>query len=241
MESLFRYVAPPSTCGYLPDQLWSLEYEMVASLTAEEYLGRILQGWRRFGGMLFRPRCQGCQACQSLRVDVEHFRPNRSQRRAARDNASQVQLRIGRPTVSRAKLQLYDLYHSFQADLKGWPQHPAKDPASYRESFVHNPPFTEEWCYYLGSQLIGVGYVDDLPGGLSAIYFFYDPVQRQRCLGTWNVLTVLAEAARRGRSYAYLGYYVPGCRSLEYKASFKPNQILLPDGRWVEHLGLDRE
>src|SRR5579884_2165211 len=141
MQSLFHYVAPPSPCGYLPSQQWSLEYEMVASLTADEYFAWILQGWRRFGGMLFRPRCQGCQACQSLRVDVARFRPNRSQRRVIKVNESQVQMRIGRPTVTRAKLQLYDRYHAFQSDLKGWPLHPAKDAASYRESFVNNPSF----------------------------------------------------------------------------------------------------
>jgi len=236
MESLFRYVAPPSSCGYLPDQLWSLEYEMVASLTAAEYLGRMLAGWRRFGGMLFRPRCQGCQACRSLRVDVARFRPNRSQRRVARANEGRVELRIGRPSVSRAKLELYDRYHAFQTDLKGWPLHPAKDAASYRESFVHNPAFTEEWCYHVDGRLAGVGYVDDVVGGLSAIYFFYDPEQRARGLGTWNVLTLLAEAARRGRPYAYLGYYVPDCRSLAYKASFRPNQVLGPDGQWHDFL-----
>jgi arginine-tRNA-protein transferase len=208
---------------------------MVTSLTAEEYFGRMLQGWRRFGGMLFRPRCQGCRACQALRVDVAAFRPNRSQRRVIRANRGAVLLRIGPPTVSRAKLQLYDRYHLHQADVKGWPEHPAKDPASYRESFVHNPPFTEEWCYYLDHQLVGVGYVDDLPGGLSAIYFFYEPELRRLGLGTWNVLTVLEEAARRGRRHVYLGYFVPGCPSLEYKANFRPNEILQADGSWAAH------
>ena len=65
MESLFRYVAPPSACGYLPDRRWSLEYEMVTAISAEEYQLRLLQGWRRFGGMLFRPQCPACQACQA--------------------------------------------------------------------------------------------------------------------------------------------------------------------------------
>lgn len=234
MQSLFRYVAPPSSCGYLPDQLWSLEYEMVAGLTAEEYLGRLLQGWRRFGGMLFRPRCPDCQSCQSLRVDVPRFRPTRSQRRVMKTNHGQIRLRIGHPCVSRAKLQLYDRYHTYQADAKGWPERPAKDAASYRESFVHNPSFTEEWCYYLEHQLIGVGYVDDVTAGMSAIYFYYEPELRRLSLGTWNVLTVLAEAARRERPHVYLGYYVPGCRSLSYKANYRPNQILR-EGRWIDH------
>jgi leucyl-tRNA---protein transferase len=236
MESLFRYVAPPSQCGYLPDRLWSLEYEMVANITAPEYLERMQQGWRRFGGMLFRPQCPGCRSCQSIRVDVARFRPNRSQRRARKVNGGQIQLRVSSPAVSRAKLTLYDRFHAHQADLKGWPQHPAKDAASYRESFVHNPSFTEEWCYYLDGQLIGVGYVDRLPAGLSAIYFYYDPDQRDRSLGTWNVLCVLDDAIRHGLPYVYLGYFVAGCRSLAYKANFRPNQVLHPDGRWHDFL-----
>src|SRR6516162_995731 len=126
MESLFCYVAPPSDCGYLPDRRWSLEYEMVTAISAEEYQQRLMQGWRRFGGMLFRPQCPACQACQSLRVDVARFRPSRSQRRARKLNAGWVELRIGPPTVSRAKLHLYDRFHAHHSDVKGWPVHPPR-------------------------------------------------------------------------------------------------------------------
>ena len=241
MESLFRYVAPPSDCGYLPDRRWSLEYEMVTAISAEEYQQRMMQGWRRFGGMMFRPQCPSCQACQSLRVDVAHFRPSRSQRRAHRMNEKDIERRDGPPTVSRAKLTLYDRFHAFQSEDKGWPIHPAKDAPSYRESFVHNPRFTEEWCYLLRDELIGVGYVDRLPSALSAIYFYYDPTLRHRSLGTWNVLCVIEEAARCRIPHVYLGYYVAGCPSLEYKANFRPNQILHPDGFWHNSLGYGRE
>src|SRR5262245_3162398 len=119
MESLFRYVAAPSRCGYLPDQLWSLEYELVRTLEPAEYQERMLAGWRRFGATLFRPQCGSCSACRPLRVSVERFRPDRSQRRARKANEGQVELRVGRPSVTRAKLSLYDRYHAFQADARG--------------------------------------------------------------------------------------------------------------------------
>jgi arginine-tRNA-protein transferase len=231
MESLFRYVASPSRCGYLPEQLWSLEYEYVASMTPAEYLQRMIEGWRRFGTMLFRPACRACTACRSLRVVVDRFRPDRSQRRARKANED-VEVRIGKPSVTRTKLALYDRYHAFQTESKGWPEHPAKDAASYADSFVHNPFPVQEWCYYLGGRLIGVGYVDDLPAGLSAIYFYYDPEERHRSLGTYNVLRILDEAARRQLPYVYLGYYVAGCRSMSYKPRFAPNQLLDADGVW---------
>ena len=160
------------------------------------------------------------------------LRPDRSQRRAAKANEGEVELRIGEPRVSRSRLALYDRYHAFQSELKGWPLHPAKDPQSYAESFVYNPFPVEEWSYWLGRELIGVGYVDVLPGGMSAIYFYYDPDLRQRSLGTWNVLRIIEEAARRKVPYVYLGYFVDGCRSLEYKARLSPNETLGPDGVW---------
>jgi arginine-tRNA-protein transferase len=232
MESLCRFIAPPSRCGYLPDQVWSLEYDVVADATAGDYFRRMVEGWRRFGDTLFRPQCPSCRSCQSLRVVVDQFRPNRSQRRTRAANVETLRLRIGSPSVTRAKLALYDRYHAFQVGNKGWPQHPAKDAASYAHSFVNNPFPTEEWCYYLGDKLVGVGYVDVLPGGLSAIYYFYEPEERRRSPGAWNVLCIIDEARRRGLPHAYLGYYVRGCGSMAYKATFRPCQLLGPDGAW---------
>jgi arginine-tRNA-protein transferase len=74
--------------------------------------------------------------------------------------------------------------------------------------------------------------VDVVPVGLSAIYYYYEPEERARCLGTYNVLRVIAAAADRGLPHVYLGYYVAGCRSLEYKDRFRPNEVLGADGRW---------
>jgi arginine-tRNA-protein transferase len=167
-------------------------------------------------------------------VLVDRFRPTRSQRRARQCNDNEVRLKIGRPLVTAEKLELYDRYHAFQSDARDWPEHAPKDAGDYAQSFVENPFPTEEWCYYIGQRLIGVGYVDVLPGGLSAIYFFYDPDERKRSLGTWNVLRIIDMASSRNLPHVYLGYFVEGCRSLQYKANFAPNQIRLPDGTWSD-------
>ncbi|MCS6849772.1 MAG: arginyltransferase [Gemmataceae bacterium] len=236
METVYHVLAPPSPCGYLPDQTWRLEYELVAAMTPTEYMERMERGWRRFGNTLFRPRCPACSACRSLRVIVDRFRPNRSQRRAGAANDGVVRLEIGRPQLTQAKLDLYHRYHLFQAEHKGWPWPTLDDRQHYFESFIDNPFPTQEWCYYLGRRLVGVGYVDDLPAGLSAIYFFYDPAERSRSLGTWNVLSILRKAAEQRLPHVYLGYYVEGCPSMHYKSRFVPNQVLDPDGQWRDYV-----
>jgi leucyl-tRNA---protein transferase len=232
MESVYHFVSLPRDCSYLPGRTWQLEYEMVAAMSPAEYLERMRDGWRRFGHTMFRPRCPACTGCRTLRVLVDQFRPNRSQRRCRNLNESEIRLCIGKPSATRAKLELYDRYHAFQAEAKGWPEHSPKDAQDYVDSYINNPFPLQEWCFYLGRRLVGVGYVDDLPGAFSAIYFFYDPTERHRSLGTWNVLSILETARQLGIPHVYLGYYVEGCPSLEYKANFVPNQIRLPDGSW---------
>jgi len=232
MQIAFRFLAAAGPCGYLPEQTQQLEYERVADMSAEEYMQWMLEGWRRFGRTLFRPRCPACKACRPLRVIVDRFCPSRSQRRVATLNSGIVQRSVGEPSVTAAKLDLYRRYHDFQSVFKDWPRHDGYDAATYRKSFVDNPFPTEEWCYYLERRLVGVGYVDPLPAGLSAVYFWYDPAERRRSLGTWNILSILTEAARRGLPHVYLGYYVQGCRSMEYKAKFRPFELRGEDGTW---------
>src|SRR5436305_14178357 len=100
MQSLYHFLAPPSQCGYLPEQTWRLEYELVGALTPAEYMEFMRRCWRRFGDALFRPRCPACSACRSLRVLVDRFRPDRSQRRARKANEGAVTPRTGKPAVT---------------------------------------------------------------------------------------------------------------------------------------------
>ena len=43
---------------------------------------------------------------------------------------------------------------------------------------------------------------------------------------------MIESARERGLPHVYLGYYVEGCRSLEYKARFRPNEVIGPQGQW---------
>jgi arginyl-tRNA--protein-N-Asp/Glu arginylyltransferase len=232
MLSLARFFGPPERCEFLPDRVRRMQYEMVRQLTPAEYMERMTQGWRRFGHAMFIHSCPSCRMCQSLRVPVGTFRADRSQVRAWRANQSDVRILIGTPSLSPVKQALFERFQRHQQEAKGWPASSGEETLS----FVDNPFPTEEWCYYVDDRLVGVGYVDSLPGALSAIYFFYDPVERRRSLGTFNVLSVIHAARQRELPHAYLGYYVAGCRSLEYKARFRPNEVLTADGAWAPFL-----
>jgi arginine-tRNA-protein transferase len=226
----FRFLAAPEPCGYLPDRLSQLEYEPVGEMGPHEFGARLAAGWRRFGHLLFQPKCPSCRACQSLRIDVSRFKPDRSQRRAIARNAGLIEPRIGPPTLTREAVRLFSRFHQDRAERRGWEER--DDSRAFAASFLSNPLPTEEWRYELDGSLVGLGYVDATPIGLSAIYFVHDPDQARRSLGTWNVLRLIEETRRRGLPHAYLGYHVRDCLSLSYKASFRPHEVMRPDGTW---------
>lgn len=204
----------------------------VAALDREEYSALLVAGWRRFGRSLFRLRCLDHNACRQLRIDAARFRPNRSQRRCRKANDGVLRLHVGTPSITPEKLALLDRFHADRSVSRQWPPHDSADAAGYSQSFVENPFPTQEWCYFLDDVLVGVGYVDCLPIGLSAIYFAHEPAYRDRSLGTWNILNLVDRASSLGLPHLYLGQYSARCPSLEYKGRFRPHEILGDDGRW---------
>jgi arginine-tRNA-protein transferase len=228
MTSVLTFVSSPGACPYLPDRESRIRYALDPGVTAAAYAIRLHEGWRRFGTVMFRNECAACSACQSLRIPVAAFTPSESQRRAWNKNVNGVVIRRGRPAASAEKLAIYERFQRFGHDTKGWS---ADDEPADLGFFINNPFPTEEWSFFVEERLVAVGYVDVLPESLSAIYFYWDPAERHRSLGTFNVLALIAAARQRGLPHVYLGYFVKGCRSLEYKARFRPSEVLI-GGTW---------
>ena len=84
-------------------------------------------------------------------------------------------------------------------------------------------------------KLLGVGICDVCSDSLSAVYFYFDPDEARRSLGTFSAIWEIEWAKHTGIPYYYLGYWVSGCGAMEYKASFRPCEMLGTDGIWREN------
>jgi len=219
----------------LPDQQWQLEYDIVHAVDKEEFQQRINQGWRRFGDMLFRPQCPSCTACQPIRIPVDRYQPNRSQKRVRKANAGTV-LKVQDPVLEYDRLMLYLKHHLHHAKQKGWPTPDPEGSAKSIHQIISGSLPVKEWAFYHDEKLVGILYVDVLPEGYSGIYSYYDPDYRHLSLGTFMCMAMIDEAVKHALPYVFLGYYVKGCRSMEYKGKFAPNQILVGDNVWVDFL-----
>ena len=220
-------VLPPQACSYLPGRVTTLRAFATDQLDGEAYHRFMDAGFRRSGRMVYQPVCHGCRACVPVRVPVDRFRPDKSQRRCQRRNAD-LSVSVADPMPTDEKFDLYRRY------VTQW--HDGDDDRAAFESFLYGSPVqTVEFCYRDGhGRLLAVGIADVCRQSFSSVYFYFDPAHRDRGLGTFGVLHEIAWAARAAIPYYYLGYWVSGCRKMEYKGNFRPCQTLGADGRWEE-------
>ena len=205
-------------CGYLPRRLSRSAFVSPhTQVTGEVYGALIASGFRRSGDYAYRPACSTCKACVPVRVPVAAFKPNRAQRRCLKRNADLVIER--RTSLNDEHFELYRRYLLARHPFGGMD---ADDAKAFHEFLGSTWGVTEFWCFYEGSVLRMVAVVDRLPLGLSAVYTFYDPEQTARSLGTYAVLHQLATAKAEGLHYLYLGYWVAGSATMDYKRLFDP-------------------
>jgi len=94
------YLTAPSPCPYLAGKEERKVFTHLVGERAGELNNILTQGgFRRSQSIAYRPACEGCRACVSVRVVAKDFRPTPSMRRITRRNADIVsEMRIAVPT-----------------------------------------------------------------------------------------------------------------------------------------------
>jgi len=226
MQELLRFIEAPRTCSYLPDESASLEVRGIASLSCEEYADLLARGYRRFGWQMFRPACPKCRKCVSVRLLVQPYEFSASERRVMRKNAG-IRAELHPLFVTREHVDLYNRYHRFQHGHRDWrPQ--TTNATDYAQEFLSGASHTgRQWLYFSADKLVGVSLMDEVPGAISLVYFFYDPDWRPLSPGTFSILNQIRYAKTQGLQYAYLGYWIDECPSMQYKGRFTPREVLV--------------
>jgi arginyl-tRNA--protein-N-Asp/Glu arginylyltransferase len=224
--SLPLFVSEPHACPYLPDRMAQEVFTIRGRLSGSMHRRLMDERFRRAGMILYRPACPSCRECVPIRVPVARFVASRSQRRVQRRNRD-VTVRVGPLCADDEHWDLYRRYQTFQHDGKM---------LGSREEFEHlfgdSPTSTLEMRYRVGERLVGVGQVDVCKDALSSVYFYFDPAEARRSLGVFSGLCEIEECRRRGRAFWYVGFYVAGSPKMEYKARFRPCEMLQADGTW---------
>jgi arginine-tRNA-protein transferase len=214
-----------TTCSYIKSNKARTHYKYFQNASSTHNSELTKRGWRRFGRYYSRPICDGCSECKSIRIDVANHSYSKSQRRVIRKN-DKTYTYIQPPSLSKDHIRLYNKFHKFKSEQKGWNYHEI-DGNHYYSSFVDGfGQHGKEVLYFVDNKLVGVDLLDIVDDGVSSIYFFYDPDYSYLSLGNFSILIQIDLARQNNLPWIYLGYHVDGNQSLEYKTKYKPYQTL---------------
>lgn len=217
-------------CSYLPGRTARLPYRLpLGKLTPEQFDRRLSEGDRRNGPHLYRTCCPGCQSCEPIRLDVNQFHPDSTQRRMQRRGDSLLEVRIAPPVIDAERVRLFNEHR----DLRGLANNDTPlDENSYADFLTDSCCDTQELSYWHNNQLVAIAIADLGANSISAVYCFYDPTFRLLSLGTYSVLRQVELCRATARQYLYLGFYIAESPHMSYKARFQPHQRLI-EGHWT--------
>ena len=223
------YRGSVNTCSYLDDrEAINIYADPHHPQPRAVYNQLIRRGFRRSGEYVYRPGCIDCDACVPVRIRCADFRPRRTDRRNRAMNAD-LSVDYCPARYSDEYFALYRRYLDARHPGGGMND---PDPEDF-ERFLLNP-----WGETLfveirdGRKLCGVAVTDVASDGLSAVYTFFDPDRERRALGRFSILSQIELCRTLSYSYLYLGYWVEGCRKMQYKTDFRPQEHF--DGhRWL--------
>ena len=222
------FLTAPAPCPYLPGRM---ERKVFTKLDLGDGPGLndtlTHAGFRRSQSILYRPACERCSACRSARIVAEEFKPSRTQRRILNRNTDL--LRMARPP--EATPEQYALLSRYLDARHGDGDMAGMDFFDFA-SMVEDGAQRTEMVEYRDANgvLLAAALADRLEDGFSLVYSFFDPDQDRRSLGAFMILDHVARAAQHALPFVYLGYWVQGSPKMDYKARYRPLEILDPTG-----------
>ena len=225
-------LTPEHDCSYLDDhKAITLFVDPEYPVVMKQYSALAKLGFRRSGSNIYRPHCTDCGLCIPVRVPVDEFKPNRSQRRNRATNKDIV------VSVKDAVFnnEHYDLYRCYMKGRHAGGGMDNDEPENYETLISADWSLSKLLEFRLEEKLLMVAVIDCFDDGISAVYTFFDPEYSTRGPGVFGILSEIEYSKSLDLDWLYLGYWNPKTNKMSYKSNYQPLEFF--DGhewRWLE-------
>ncbi len=227
------FLTPGGPCPYLPGRTERKVFARLNGVLAQPLNEALTHsGFRRSQSIAYRPACEGCSACVSVRIIAGEMEFTRGLRRIVRRNADLLRTEVS-AEATREQFALLRTYLDSRHAGGGMSDMGLFDYVAMVEETPVNTHIVE---YHRRGEngepgaLVACALSDVLRDGLSMVYSFFHPGEDARSLGTYMILDHVHSARMRDLQHVYLGYWVQGSEKMDYKARFKPMEALGREG-----------
>ncbi len=226
------YLTAPAPCPYLRGQKERKVFTHLSGDFAPALHDVLIPGgFRRSQSIAYRPACENCAACISVRVLVNEFKPTRSMRRISAYNRDIVATELA-PQPTSEQYSVFRAYLDSRHAEGGMADMSVLDYATMIEETYVETHLIE---YRAGERLVACALMDQLSDGVSMVYSFYEPDDSvERSLGTYMILDCIERTRALNLPHLYLGYWVEHSPKMNYKARFLPQERLMREG-WARY------
>jgi arginine-tRNA-protein transferase len=227
------FLTPGGPCPYLPGRTERKVFARLNGALAQPLNEALTHsGFRRSQSIAYRPACEGCSACVSVRIIAEEMDYSRGQKRIVRRNTDLVRSEVP-AEATREQFALLRTYLDSRHAGGGMSDMGLFDYVAMVEETPVNTHIVEYRRRGEGDEpgaLVACALSDVLRDGLSMVYSFFHPGEDARSLGTYMILDHVRAARMRNLQHVYLGYWVQGSDKMDYKARFRPMEALGREG-----------
>ena len=227
------FLTPGGPCPYLPGRIERKVFARLSGTLAQPLNEALTNsGFRRSQMIAYRPACDGCSACVSVRIVVDGSVPTRGHRRIVKRNTDLVRAEVP-AEATREQFALLRTYLDSRHAGGGMSDMGLFDYVAMVEETPVNTHIVEYRRRGENGEpgaLVACALSDVLRDGLSMVYSFFHPGEDARSLGTYMILDHVHSARVRDLQHVYLGYWVQGSEKMDYKARFKPMEALGREG-----------
>ncbi len=227
------FLTPGGPCPYLPGHTERKVFARLSSPLAQALNEALTQsGFRRSQTIAYRPACDSCSACVSVRIVTNEFERSRNQKRIARRNDDLIR-EVVPAEATREQFALLRAYLDSRHSGGGMSDMGLFDYVAMVEETpvdTHIVEYRMPGVDGAPGPLVACALTDVLRDGVSMVYSFYHPGEESRSLGTYMILDHIHTAQLRGLPHVYLGYWVRGSKKMDYKSRFRPMEALSRDG-----------
>ena len=222
------FLTPGGPCPYLPGRIERKVFARLGGNLAQPLSEALTHsGFRRSQSIAYRPACESCSACVSVRIKAGQFTASRNQKRILKRSDDLVRAEV-QAEATREQFALLRTYLDSRQPGGGMSDMGLFDYVA----MVEETPVDTRIIEYRapGGALLACALTDRLKDGLSMVYSFFHPGEEARSLGTYMILDHVRAAREAGLPYVYLGYWVRGSQKMDYKVRFAPLEALGQNG-----------